>query len=90
MEEQTWKDGATYMTTLRNVVMEYAGCNDKLTTVILHGMPDQLHACLHGDQGDRALWQPQDLEVCLPSRRRSVHLHQMLHVRGGGSEEGHG
>jgi hypothetical protein len=37
MEEQTWKDSATYMATLGNVVMEYAGCNDKLTTVVCIG-----------------------------------------------------
>ncbi|KAJ5275119.1 Conserved hypothetical protein CHP02464 [Penicillium chrysogenum] len=37
MEEQTWKDSATYITTLRNVVIEYAGRNDKLTAVVCIG-----------------------------------------------------
>jgi len=30
-------EGAIYMTTLRNVVMDYAGCNNKLTSIFCMG-----------------------------------------------------
>ncbi|KAJ6190680.1 Conserved hypothetical protein CHP02464 [Penicillium mononematosum] len=68
MDKQTWKDGATYVTTLKNVVMEYAGRNDKLTTVVCMGCQTNYTPAFTEIRGDRALRQPQDLEVCLPSR----------------------